>query len=200
MNATILLAPAALLRGMPNSYGNIFVRYSLLDSFTYLRKLVSNPSSQPSKPVNQADSIDGIGPRALDASQGSHPTEFESLAVPAIVQWQLTIVKVSFTALSTPSDMSCSYISIPNGATSAKLAEAKIQTHLPPRYRARSTTARYLSFRGMRMELSWRMECLRIWDKYLGLRMWSSGPWLVVVSSCSQPRWKSSSISSICGT
>ena len=38
MNAIILLAPAALLRRMPNSYGNIFFRYSLLDSFTYLRK------------------------------------------------------------------------------------------------------------------------------------------------------------------
>ena len=31
--------------------------------------------------------IDGVNPTALDASQRSHPTEIQSLDMPAVVQW-----------------------------------------------------------------------------------------------------------------
>ena len=89
INAIILLAPAGLLRRMPDGYGSIFFRYSWLAPFTYIRKLVGNilEVNLASLPIKTAGS-DRVNPTVLDASQGSHPTEIGSLDVPAIVQWQ----------------------------------------------------------------------------------------------------------------
>ena len=89
INAIILLAPAGLLRRMPDGYGSIFFRYSWLAPFTYISKLVGNILE-----VNLASLLikpagtDRVNPTALDASLRSHPTEIESLDVPAVVQWQ----------------------------------------------------------------------------------------------------------------
>lgn len=74
---------------MPDGYGSIFFRYSWLAPFTYIRELVGNIlevnlASLPIKPAG----TDGVNSTALDASLRSHPTEIESLDVPAVVQWQ----------------------------------------------------------------------------------------------------------------
>ncbi|KAL2046979.1 hypothetical protein N7G274_000997 [Stereocaulon virgatum] len=89
INAIILLAPAGLLRRMPDGYGSIFFRYPWLVPFTYIRKLVGNilEVNLASLPIKPAGS-DGVNLTALDASLRSQSTEIESLDVPAIVQWQ----------------------------------------------------------------------------------------------------------------
>ena len=89
INSIILLAPAGLLRRMPEGYDSIFFRYPFLAPFGYLRKLVGNilGVDQSKRPITV------IRTHGENSQSPEGPSQFEALKsealdVPAIVQWQ----------------------------------------------------------------------------------------------------------------
>lgn len=89
VNSIILLAPAGILRRMPDGYDNVFFRHSSLVPSTYLRTLVGkllgvNLSSSPIalKGRQVKDDTDPQKPR------DSEGVKEDILDVGAIVQWQ----------------------------------------------------------------------------------------------------------------
>ena len=89
INSIILLAPAGLLRRMPEGYDSIFFRYPFLVPFTYLRKLVGNilGVDQSKLPV-AVTRTHGENSHSPGGPPQSKALESEALDVPAIVQWQ----------------------------------------------------------------------------------------------------------------
>ncbi|KAL8699458.1 MAG: hypothetical protein Q9224_001400 [Gallowayella concinna] len=86
VNSIVLLAPAGLLRCMPDEYESVFFRYSSWVPFKYLKRLVgtllgvSNSSRTLERVKNGT-----VGP---DVPNESVTEKKEKLDIPAIVQWQ----------------------------------------------------------------------------------------------------------------
>lgn len=78
-----------LLRCTPDGYGSIIFRYSWLALFACIGEVVGNILQVDlASLLIEPAAIDGADLTALDEFQGSHPSEFQSLDVPAVVQWQ----------------------------------------------------------------------------------------------------------------
>lgn len=91
INSVILLAPAGLIRRMPEGYNSVLFHYPLLVPFTYLRKLVGNIlgvklSSLPIDVMGAKDN--GNNSPGPEVPQEAKALKRGILDVPATVQWQ----------------------------------------------------------------------------------------------------------------
>lgn len=89
INSIVLLAPAGILRRMPDDYESIFFRFSSLVPYTYLRTLVGKllgvDLSGRSSSLETRQTVDD--PR-LEIPKRLAPVSKDSLDVGAMVQWQ----------------------------------------------------------------------------------------------------------------
>ena len=89
INSIVLLAPAGILRRMPDSYENIFFRFSSVVPSTYLRRIVGellgvNLSSTSTAP-EPYQIRDDTGP---ETPKDRETVRKERINVGAIIQWQ----------------------------------------------------------------------------------------------------------------
>ncbi|KAL8802702.1 MAG: hypothetical protein Q9200_006496 [Gallowayella weberi] len=86
VNSIVLLAPAGLLRCMPDDYESVFFRYSKLVPSKYLRRLVGKLLGVTNNSHTfQHDEKGSVG---LDVPNESVTEKKDNLDIPAIVQWQ----------------------------------------------------------------------------------------------------------------
>ena len=76
VNSIILLAPAGILRSLPEDYQTIYFRYPRLVPSSYLRRLVANILGVK---------LSGVSLEQMDSSNAETRSRLD---VPAIVQWQ----------------------------------------------------------------------------------------------------------------
>lgn len=89
INSIVLLAPAGLLRSLPDGYGTSFFSYPDLIPFSYLRKLVGRILGVSFNPgPNSRDSRSGPDRSGSEGAQKAKVLEKLSMDMPAIVQWQ----------------------------------------------------------------------------------------------------------------
>lgn len=89
VNSIVLLAPAGILRSMPDGYESVFFRFSSVVPSAYLRMLVGKllevNLSSPSIALEDRQVKNDTGPQI---SKDRKPVGKETLDVGAIVQWQ----------------------------------------------------------------------------------------------------------------
>lgn len=91
VNSIVLLAPAGILRCMPDEYESVFFRYSSFVPSRYLKRLIGTLLGDS----NNAHILqyDDAGSGRLDAPNELATEQKENLDIPAIVQWQFDFHK-----------------------------------------------------------------------------------------------------------